>query len=357
MKLDERPTRPAECLLGLDLEGGWHVDSYVYRPPTSTGGKFSVGYLVVNKDKGKGYLKALDFSAAFQSPDPARALEELTKAYNFERDLLAQCKGQKLRRVVVPLADGWVKVPGNFGDLCNVAYLIFELATGDIRNEVANWQKFDLAWVLRSLHHSAVGLQQLHSLGIAHQDLKPSNVLVFPIEGSKISDLGRASHINIPSKVDNLPVPGDVGYAAPEQIYRYGWGSLPSFSLRCVADLYHLGSLIFFFFLNCSASTAINYKISEKHIKNFTRSDFVHDLPYIQNAFTEVLDELRESAEKLAGDLADELVMIAQQLCEPDPRRRGDPRVLSWAYVPQYDLQAYISRFDRLAKIAEMRMI
>jgi eukaryotic-like serine/threonine-protein kinase len=185
MKLAERPTRPAECLLGLDLEGGWHVDSYVLRPPTSTGGKFSVGYLVVNKDKGKGYLKALDFSAAFQSPDPARALEELTKAYNFERDLLAQCKDQKLRRVVVPLADGWVKVPGNFGDLCNVAYLIFELATGDIRNEVANWQKFDLAWVLRSLHHSAVGLQELHLLGIAHQDLKPSNVLVFPIEGGR----------------------------------------------------------------------------------------------------------------------------------------------------------------------------
>lgn len=347
--------RPAECLVGRDLPGGWHVDSIVHRPPTSTGGKFSVGYLVVNTDGRKAYLKALDFSAAFQQPDPARALEDLTKAYNFERDLLAQCKKQRLRRVVTPLADGTVKVPGNFGDLGNVPYLLFELATGDIRNEVAKWQKFDLAWALRSLHQSAVGLQELHLTGIAHQDLKPSNVLVFPIEGSKLSDLGCASHIQIPSRVDKLNIPGDIGYAAPEQ--NYGWRHSQDFSSRYIADLYHLGSLIFFFFLSCSATSAIQLKISQKHAKEFTNSDFPQDLPIIQHAFGEVLADLRASVESSTGDLADEIVMIAQQLCEPDPRRRGDPGALAAAYRRQHDIQAYISRFDRLARKAEIRMI
>jgi len=347
--------RPAECLVGLDLPGGWRVDSIVHRPPTSTGGRFSVGYLVVNTDGGKAYLKAMDFSAAFQQPDLSRALEDLTKAYNFERDLLAKCKNQKLRRIVTPIADGTVKVPGNFGDLGNVPYLIFELATGDIRNEVAKWQKVDLAWALRSLHQSTVGLQQLHLIGIAHQDVKPSNVLVFPVEGSKLSDLGRASHTQIPSQFDNASIPGDIGYAAPEQ--KYGWRYSPDFSSRYIADLYHLGSLIFFFFLSCSATGAIQLKISQKHAKKFTNSDFLQDLPYIQHAFGEVLAELRASVENFAGDLADEIVMIAQQLCEPDPQRRGDTKTLAALYRPQHDLQPYISRFDRLARTAEMRMI
>ncbi len=137
--------RPAECLVGLDLPGGWHVDSFVQRPSTSTGGKFSVGYVVENTEGRKAYLKALDFSSAFEQPDFTRGLENLVKAYNFECDLLEQCKDKKLRRVVTPLAKGTVRVPGDFGPLGNVAYLILPLATGDIRNEVEKWQKFDLA--------------------------------------------------------------------------------------------------------------------------------------------------------------------------------------------------------------------
>lgn len=346
--------RPAECLTGLDLPGEWHVDSIIKQPPVSTGGKFSVGYLVTNSDGRKAYLKALDLSAAFQHPDPTRALEELTKAYNFERDLLAQCKDNRLRRVVTPLADGTANVPGNFGALSNVPYIIFELATGDIRNEVAKWQGFDLAWALRSLHHTAVGTRQLHSVGIAHQDLKPSNVLVFASNGSKVSDLGRASQIQKPSPIDMLHIPGDPGYAAPEQWY--GWHHSPDFSVRYITDLYHLGSLVFFF-LRCSATSAITLKISQSQAKKFTRSDFVQDLPYIKHAFGVALDELRASVEGLAGDLTDEIVMIAQQLSEPDPRRRGDPRVLAALHIPQHDLQPYISRFNRLARIAEIRMI
>ncbi len=133
MKMQRFPMRPAECLVGLDLESGWHVQSIVYKPPTATGGKFSVGYLVVNEQGQKAYLKALDFSAAFESPDWVRVLESLTKAYNFERDLLARCKDKRFDRVVTPIADGWVNVPGSFGQLGKVAYLIFPLAKGDIK--------------------------------------------------------------------------------------------------------------------------------------------------------------------------------------------------------------------------------
>ncbi len=74
--------RPAEALEGLDLPKGWHVESILHRPPTATGGKFSVGYRVVNESGKRAYLKALDFSAAFNHPDPPRSLQEMTSAYN-----------------------------------------------------------------------------------------------------------------------------------------------------------------------------------------------------------------------------------------------------------------------------------
>ena len=354
-KGEVKEMKPAENLVGLELDGGWHVDELKERTKEGTGGYSSISYLASNKEGKKAFLKALDFYAVLNEENPTSRLYILLSAYETERNLLHQCKDKRLRRVVVPLADGTAKAPGNWGPLENVPYLIFPMATGDIRKEIARWKKFDLAWALRSLHHSAVGLQELHGMGVAHQDIKPSNVLVFPVEGSKLTDLGSASQVGKPSQSDKKFIPGDVSYATPEQWY--GWSQSPDFSNRYIVDLYRLGGLIFFFFAKCSATEAIQLKISIKHEKGFMRSDFISDLPYMQYAFEEVLHDLHKLVETLAGDLTDEIVMIAQQLCEPDPRRRGDPRARAAAYRQQHDVQAYISRFDRLARTAEIRMI
>ncbi len=273
--------------------------------------------------------------------------------HDFERDLLAKCRNRRLDRVVTPIDDGTVKVPGNFGLLDNVSYLIFELASGDIRNEISSWKEFDLAWALRSLHYTTVGMKQLHSSGIAHQDLKPSNVLVFKEEGAKVTDLGRASDNQMTSQVDRYRIPGDVGYAPPEQWY--GWRHSKDFDSRCVADLYLLGSLVFFYFATCSATQAIRLKISQTCQKQLGQ-DFLQDLPYIQHAFSEVLGELESALLPVAGEITNELVLIADQLCQPDPRRRGDPKPMQ-SLVPQYDLQPYISRFDRMARGVELRIV
>ena len=346
--------RPAECLEGLRLEGGWSVKEPIHKPPTATGGKFSVGYVVLRDDGLSGYLKALDLSGAWQQPDFTRALGAMLDAYNFEKELLQRCQNRRMRRVVTPLADGQVDVPGNFGDLSRVPYLIFELADGDIRGMVARSQRLDIAWALRSLHHTAIGLRQLHAAGIAHQDLKPSNVLVFRSEGSKVADLGRASFVEIPSTADELAIPGDLGYTPPEQFY--GWRSSAEFTTRYLADLYLLGSLVFFYFLRCSATQLTQLKLSQKQ-RPVTRSpSFLEDLPYIQHAFAEAILELRRALVDAVDDLADEIVMITEQLCEPDPRRRGDPKVRASINL-QHDLQPYISRFDRLARRAEVRLI
>lgn len=350
--------KAAEALKGLDLDGGWHVDERVKKPKKGTGGYSCISYFVSNKEGEKAFLKALDFSSALQDEDLARRANELFSAYQHERNLLHQCKDKRLRHVVVPLADGTAKVSDIFKPLDRVPYLIFPMAKGNIRDVVEEWKKFekkfDVAWALRSLHNSAIGLQELHGMSIAHQDVKPSNVLFFPVEGSKLTDLGSASQVGRPSQSDKKFIP-DVSYAIPEQWY--GWSQSPDFADKYLVDLYRFGSLIFFFFADCSAMDAIQTKLSIKYGKEFVKSDFNSDLPCLQHAFEEALHDLRTMVEELAGDLTDEIVMIAQQLCDPDPRRRGDPGARLAAYRLQHDIQAYISRFNGLARKAEIRMI
>jgi hypothetical protein len=61
----------------------------------------------------------------------------LTSAYEHERNLLHQCKDKRLRRVVVPLADGIAKVSDVFWPVDRVPYLVFPMATANIREVVA----------------------------------------------------------------------------------------------------------------------------------------------------------------------------------------------------------------------------
>jgi eukaryotic-like serine/threonine-protein kinase len=101
----------AEHLEGMTLDGGWIVGKKVAHAPSS-GGMFSVPYIVTDSDGKEHFLKALDFSDAFNKPDPARALQDLTSAYNHERDILEHCKQRDLSGVVVAVTHGYAQVAG-----------------------------------------------------------------------------------------------------------------------------------------------------------------------------------------------------------------------------------------------------
>ena len=345
--------RPALCLAGLRLDGGWSVVELMHRPRNATGGRFSVGYRVRHDDGREAYLKALDFSAALQDPDWTRRIQEMTTAYNFERDLLTVCRDARMARVATALTDGSVPVPGWPGLLGQVVYIIFELAAGDIRSHRDSLSAFDIAWCIRSLHHTAVGLSQLHWRGIAHQDLKPSNVLSFGDNGCKVADLGRASHRESPSRIDSVPIPGDFGYAPPEQLYGYQFST--EFERRYAADLYHLGSLIFFHFGNVSATAAMNSIVANTVGQRSYRADFPQDRLYWDAALYGALEELRKDTIPMAKDLTDDIIRIARFLCEPDPTRRGHPKNKEQGFN-QYGLERVISWFDRLATRAELSL-
>jgi len=163
---------PASKLKGVDLGNGWTVIAE-FPPLSRSGGAFSYCYEVRHNDQRKAFLKALDYSRALKGTDPPAALQALTAAYIFERAVLETCKTRRMDRVVQSIESGRVRV--DHSDLGNVDYLIFEMADHDVRSFLGQAGSLDLAWRLRSLHHCATGLNQLHVAGVAHEDLKPSD--------------------------------------------------------------------------------------------------------------------------------------------------------------------------------------
>ena len=343
---------PAESLEGVELANGWKVKKIVKKKPHETGGHFSVCY-TVEKDSKEAFLKAFDFAEAFGSDDLISKLNSLTTAFIFERDLLYKCKNKHLGKIVTPLDHGQYNIIGQPSYL-SVYYIIFDIAKSNLRNQISNMQKFDLAWIMRSLHHTAVGINQLHQNGIAHQDLKPSNVLIFDKE-SKIGDLGRSSDLNVPGPNDKFIVPGDSTYAPFELFYKIEFGN--NFQLRYASDLYHLGSLIFFYFLRLNLQQIILCEMEKNDlIKNITRRDFQSDLPYFQEGFTYALKMLENEISKYSLTLKNELIPLVKMLCEPDPSLRGHPADIKSKHS-QYSLIRFISKFDQIAKKAEYGLL
>ena len=90
----------AESLLGMTLESGWKVTEMVQKKPEDTGGCFSVCYLV-EKDSKKAFLKTLDLISALHEDDFLDALNSLTSAFIFKRNLLYKCKEKHHSKIVI----------------------------------------------------------------------------------------------------------------------------------------------------------------------------------------------------------------------------------------------------------------
>jgi len=333
----------AHNLVDLSLIDGWKVIQKVEKEQNATGGHFSVSYLVQNEHGKKAFLKVLDLGKALSMPgDQLKNIQFLIQQFDFERETLRVCREYRLRRVASAIADGKLEIAGNpFG----VYYIIFELAEGDIRKKMGKLQTFDIAWVLRTLHHISVAINQLHRKGIAHQDLKPSNVLVFGPKDAKVSDLGCADFRDKGSPRGVFTIAGDRGYAPPELLYGevpVGWDQR-----RLGTDMYLFGSLITFFFTQVTTTALLVDLLPPAHRPGLWPHDYRTVLPYVRDAFGRMMEQIRQT---LPLSIRDDLAQAIELLCDPDPQRRGHPRDLNSF---QFNFERFVSLFDRLATRAE----
>jgi eukaryotic-like serine/threonine-protein kinase len=353
-----RPTPPsyAEQLLGRAVTGGltgsWKVaEQLPRRAAGATGGTFSVGYIVENANGQRAYLKALDLSLAFFSSDPTRELQAMTAAFNFERDLLVQCRDRRLDRVVIAIDHGQHAVdPMLFASV--VPFIIFELADGDVRKVMSFAQQFDVAWALRTLHQVVTGLVQLHRNDIAHQDLKPSNVMLFSGGAdAKLGDLGRASQQGFAPPHDGATVAGDKTYAPPELLY----GEPPAdwTSRRFGCDAYLLGSLVVSLLSGISMTGLLTGMLAPSQHWRSWRGTYAAILPLVRDAFDRAVALF---AQQVPIDFRVDVERIVRQLCDPDPGRRGHPRARAVRHGNPLALDRYVAEFDLLARRAERGM-
>lgn len=349
----------ADPLIGSILSDGWSISSRVTRHAKQSGGAFSYGYVATKNDQ-RAYVKAFDFEKVFKADDPMKELEKAVKSFNFERDLLSFCERSNIKRVVRAIGNGVIdnaNVP--FGKLY---YLLFELADADARLHVVANDHGQVDWCLRSLHQIAAALQQLHSKGIYHQDLKPSNVLVFVNDSaSKLGDLGRAHYSGLEAPHDTSLVPGAWRYAAPELLYRAGMNDKDA--QRAASDLYLFGSMIFFFVMHIPVTPALMGTVQpEYRVALFGGSNlgllFRDVLPFLTDAHADVLRifkaklcQLLPGSEQIADDVTD----LLRYCTVPDPSLRGHPSARRMVNGNPYGLERFVSAFDVLATAVERR--
>lgn len=346
----------AHALEGLTLEGGWKVKEKIEKKPGQTGGHFSVSYKV-EKDGEFYFLKAYDFGTFFnmeknstseqnKSSTKMEILKKMSTAYEYEKNISELCEGEHVTKVSVVYDYGEVDLEGFVFDW--VPYLIFRMADGDVRTNLEFAQKLNHAWRLKSLHDLAVGLKQLHSIEVTHQDLKPSNILLFE-QDSKICDLGRSTCLKFESPYDGMPFSGDWSYAPPEIWYGYYVSDRNKRSYAI--DTFMLGSMITFYFSGVTMSALLQKNLPSKFNWLTWENGYKEVLTYIDDSFYKSLEEFNENVKE--HKWGSKLVQLVEYLCNPYPEKRGYPKNIE-SSGSSYSMERFISTLDYLQKKAEI---
>lgn len=327
----------ASNLVGKKI-GKWIVKEKRKKDSTDNTGLWSTCYTVQNEKGELAFMKAYNYFYAFgDQAGSADKLKEMTENFTYERDLLKFCKEHKMKRIVSAIDSGEYIGPKEF---IPVPYLVFEIAQGNLKR-YRSLKNPDLAWKLKAFHGTLVGLRQLHNHKIVHQDIKPSNILIFGKDISKISDLGSATQLDNESRWQG----GDLRYAPIELLYDY---FSPDWDTRRIAtDLFMMGGIITFMVADSNFLSLMFSKIPEKlHFRKFGGS-FSQAIPFLLKAYYDTLEDIKPLIPEI---IRKDLISIIAELSFPIPEQRGNPQNLNLVRHKPYSLERYISIIDRLAK-------
>jgi len=340
----------AHNLKGLTLGTGWFVKEKIEKKDNQTGSFFSVCYFV-EKNGEISFLKAFDimkFNSIMPGKSMIDVMNEMTTVFKYERDLSSYCKNKNVDKVSFVKEAGEEIVEGY--SFAFVPYLIFDLAEGDVRKTLNFSSDLDYAWRFKSLHDVAIGLMQLHKVDVSHQDLKPSNILVFTDE-SKIGDLGRSICRSMDGPYNHEVFTGDWTYAPPEILY--GFYENDWYKRVFATDCYLLGSLVVFYFTGISMTALLRKYIPNEFSWDFWRGNFLDIAPYLEDAFTNALIEFEANITQVV--YLSDLKQMVEYLCYPIPSRRGHPKNIN-SIGSNYSLERFVSKLDLLKRKAELKI-
>ena len=337
----------AAQLLRLTLDDGWYIFKRIERSHNGTGGTFSHSYLA-QKGQETAFVKAFDFSSAFAPEvDTVQILGRLTASFEHERDVLEHCRGRRLSHVAIAIGYGQISVPGMSLMEGRVHYLLFEKAKGDVRCQMDEADSYDSVWCVRTLRQVCLGLWQVHRELIAHQDVKPSNILCYEKSKIRLADFGRSSRRGHTIWHDDHQIAGDQSYAPPELLY--GYLDNDFVRRRIGTDVYMLGNLVAFLFTGVNLTERLMAKLDPQHHHKNWDADYETALPYLQEAFGRVLQEITIDID---DQLHSRILPLVVQLGNPSLLKRGYPRLIGKRN--QFSLEPYVSRLANMAKEVEV---
>lgn len=118
-------------------------------------------------------------------------------------------------------------------------FIVMELVDGITLQKLAAQGPLDEAKALDIIYQAAQAMDEAHSSGLVHADLKPSNLMVEPQGAVRILDFGLAAHADMQATTSmaQLDPQGTIAYMAPERML----GSAPSRA----GDIYALGVILY----------------------------------------------------------------------------------------------------------------
>lgn len=347
------PPSPAAALTGQTLPSGWKLTRQLSKSPGGSGSNFCVGY-IAERDGHKAFVKAIDFVKALNAADPIAELAMLTSLATFEREAMELCETQNLSRLIRLFSSEYVNLDPAKNPLNQVYCLIMEIGAGDLRKQLSHVGAFPCSAVFSILADVALGMSQLHRHGVAHQDVKPSNVISMtdmsvPRDAVfKVGDLGRVVRKDKSGPYDGLPWPGDGHYSPPERWY----GLVPTqwTDARESSDAYMLGSLVFFLLVGTPLQPLLWNKLTGPMMPGTWSGGYTEPLILVLrslqlNIISDVL------VPKVPQTLQDPLVAILKELIEPDPFKRGDKRARAQV-GNSVGLDRFVPKFRQLANQA-----
>jgi len=325
-------------------QDGWYLEKAATFAADHTGGYFSQCFHVTRNNQ-KAFLKALNLDKF-----DLRTLMTYFAEFQYEQDTLTVCRDNRMNRVVRLLEAGSIDRGDGFTQIQRqVPFIVFELADGDIRSSIDITKNVPNSWRFFVLHQTALGLMQLHGAQIAHQDLKPSNVLRFGDKALKLGDLGRSTHRGRPAPHDGFSRPGHINYAPFEQRYQYTapaeWAQR-----RISSDVFQLGALLAYAFTSVVLPSYMLGTIDPNYHPDNWGGTYADVIPFLQAHLVSTVNEISVD---LPEPFRDELTKMILDLCNVDPLQRGKMGAKNGhPNVGPLWLQKYVSRFDIMGKRA-----
>lgn len=336
--INTMPT-PKSRLLGKTLASGWILTERIDPSKDSTGGTFGVGYKAT-KDGKIAFVKAIDFVEALNSADPMNELVKLSSIVLFEKDVLAYCSSKGMSKIIRYIGHEYISFDGSTNPMSRVSCLIMEAGEEDLRMLVSANGLSSCAWNIQVMRDVSQALAQLHKGGIAHHDIKPSNVISVSEESlrpkiMKVGDLGRVVRQDQSGPFDSHSWPGDQQYRPPERWYGNIPGAIPQGwnNVREAADAYMLGSLLVYLFTGTTLQSLVMGHIPNGFLPGQWGGGYDDDLlPVLFDVHARVLKE--HLLPQLIPEVADGIMEIARNITHPDPRKRGDTRARKQGHQP-----------------------